>query len=388
MKITIIVPGKFHAFYLAEQLEKKKLLNRLITTYPKFLLKKFNIPSNKISSFFLKEIIQKILTKFRLNMIVNKAIFFMNIIFEKYATKKIDYKNTKILISWSGVAESSFKSNYNKNYIKILERGSSHILFQNKILKEEYQRFGIKKEVVTKSIIEKELREYELADYIMVPSLFSKKTFLEFGVKEDKIMCIPYGVDLNEFKRDQKFHNNFIILNVGQVSIRKGSYYLLKAFSELNLENSELHLVGNIDFDMEKIIGQFKENKNIKFFNHVSQNKLPDFYNNSDIFVIPSLEEGMAVVQLQAMASGLPVICTTNSGGSDIIDENKNGYVIKIRDIEKLKEKIIYLHNNKEILNKFRENSYIKANKFLSWDNYGDKIYKTYNEIIMKNMNS
>ncbi|WP_435151295.1 glycosyltransferase family 4 protein [Candidatus Pelagibacter bacterium nBUS_44] len=306
----------------------------------------------------------------------------MNSIFEKYAAKKIDYINTQILISWSGAAESSFKSNYNKNYVKVLERGSSHIEFQKKILEEEYKKFSIKREVINKEVIEKELREYELADYIMVPSLFAKKTFLEFGVKEEKIICIPYGVDLKEFNKNQKIHNNFIILNVGQISLRKGSYYLLKAFMDLNLKDCELHFVGNIDFDMKNIIGQFKKNKNIKFFNHVPQNKLKNFYNNSDIFVIPSIEEGMAVVQLQAMACGLPVISTTNSGGSDIIDENENGYVIKIRDIEQLKKKISYLYYNRQVLKRFSENSFIKANKFLSWDNYGDKISSLYSKII------
>ena len=131
MKITIIVPGKFHAFYLAEQLQKK-LLNRLITTYPKFLLKNFKILYNKIYSFFIKEIIQKILTKLRLNKLLEKSIIFLNLIFEKYASYRIDHINNKILISWSGAAESSFKSNLNKNCIKILERGSSHIQFQKK----------------------------------------------------------------------------------------------------------------------------------------------------------------------------------------------------------------------------------------------------------------
>ncbi len=387
MKITIIVPGKFHAFYLAEQLQKKKLLNRLITTYPKFLLKNFNIPYNKIYSFFIKEIIQKILTKLSLNKLLDRSIIFLNLIFEKYASYRIDHNNTKILISWSGAAESSFKSNLNKNCIKILERGSSHIQFQQKILEEEYQKFGIKKEIINKQVLEQELKEYELADYIVVPSLFAKNTFLEFGTKEEKIICVPYGVDLEEFKKNHKKHDNFIILNVGQVSIRKGSYYLLKAFTDLNLKNCELHFVGTIDLDMKKIIGEFRENKNIKFFNHVPQNKLLNYYNNSDIFVIPSIEEGMAVVQLQAMACGLPVICTTNSGGSDIIDENENGYIINIRDIEKLKEKISYLYNNREIVKKFSENSYIKANKFLSWDNYGDKISLIYKDIL-KDMNA
>ncbi len=84
------------------------------------------------------------------------------------------------------------------------------------------------------------------------------------------------------------------------------------------------------------------------------------------------------MVQAQAMACGLPVICTTNSGGADIVDNNKNGFVCNIRDIEQLKEKIMFFYENKKEYIKFSKLAENKSKSFLSWENYGKKIIKKY----------
>ena len=84
------------------------------------------------------------------------------------------------------------------------------------------------------------------------------------------------------------------------------------------------------------------------------------------------------------MAAGSPLICTTNSGGAEIVDDNKNGFISPIRDINFIKNKILYLYENREVLLNFSENAYAKAHKSLSWDEYGNKIARTYHEIICK----
>ena len=139
MKITIIVPGKFHAFYLAKGLQKKNVLEKIITSYPKFLLLREHIQNKLIISIFIKEIIERLLLRLRLINLLTKLNFFINYLFEYISSYKVDYKKINILVSWSGVAEKSFqKANIkNKKIIKILERGSSHIVFQNNILLEK-----------------------------------------------------------------------------------------------------------------------------------------------------------------------------------------------------------------------------------------------------------
>ncbi len=384
-KVSVVVPGKFHSFYLAKGLQKKNVLFSIITSYPKYLVHKYQIKDELIKSIFIKEIIERVLLKLNLNFILSKIYFYLNSLFENLSTKMIEFNKIDILVAWSGSAEKSFKkiNLLKKNIIKILERGSTHISFQNKILEEEFKKLKIDKIPIDKRIIEKEIREYNLSDYIFVPSSFAKKTFIENGIDEKKIIKVPYGTNLDEFYTEENISKQFTIISTGHISIRKGSLYLLEAFNELNLDDSKLLMVGNIEKELFPFLKPFFLNPNIIFQKHVNQKKLRSFYNNSNLFVTSSLEEGLAVVQIQAMACGLPLICTPNSGGEELIEEGKNGFVCPIRDKDYLKNKIIYFYNNREELKLFGKNSNYKAKNYFSWDKYSQNIYEEYKKLII-----
>ena len=379
MRITIVVCGRFWAFDLAQELSKKNFLHALITSYPKFKLKNYIIPSNKIHSIYFKEIVERVLLKLNLIRIFKNSYYYINFFFDFFASKIVEYKKSDIIIGWAGACKTTFlKSNKFNHCIKILERGSSHIQFQNDILLEEHNLLGLKTWCISNKLIRREIEEYSLADYIFVPSTFAKNSFIKLGVDKKKLIQIPYGVNLNEFKPGKKNDNVFRIISVGTVSVRKGNIYLLKAFSELNLKNSELIFVGPIDYEMNRIIKPYLSNIKIKFLGKKPQQDLRKFYTNSSIFVINSIEDGFAMVIAQAMACGLPVICTKNCGGADIIDNNKNGFICNIRDVEQLKEKILFFYQNKKQHLKFSKFAQTKSKKFLSWENYGRKIIKKY----------
>ena len=198
-----------------------------------------------------------------------------------------------------------------------------------------------------------------------------------------KIIKVPYGTNLDEFYAEENISKQFTIISTGHISVRKGSLYLLEAFSELNLDDSRLLMVGNIEKELFPFLKPFFFNPNIIFQKHVNQKKLRSFYNNSNLFVTSSLEEGLAVVQIQAMACGLPLICTPNSGGEELIEEGKNGFVCPIRDKDYLKNKIIYFYNNREKLKIFGKNSNYKAKNYFSWDKYSQDIYEEYKKLII-----
>lgn len=391
MKITIIVGGRFHAFDLAYQLQKKKINYKLITSYPLFTLKKFSLTSKHVETIFVKEILKRFFDKFRFISRLFDYNYWLSCYFSKKASDLINYSKTDILVGWSGFSYHSFKKAQKFNCIKILERGSTHILYQVEILKEEYKKLKLEATLPSKKTIESEIKEYELADYICVPSEFVKKSFIDRGFNKNKIIKIPYGVDIKNFKPDIKKisaeKKKFIIISTGSVSVRKGSIYLLKAFIELNIPNSELIFVGKIDDEVKKIIAKFTKIKNIKFYKKQPQSKLSAFYNKADIFVLFSLEEGLSMVQIQAMACGLPVICTYNTGGSEIVDHGVNGFILPIRDINLLKKKILILYKNRSLLKKMKHNSFIKAQRLLSWELYGEKIIKFYKKILNKKNN-
>ena len=176
--------------------------------------------------------------------------------------------------------------------------------------------------------------------------------------------------------------NFFRIIYTGTVSVRKGVLYLLEVFESLNLKNSELLIIGDIDKEISDRISKYKFNPKIKFKNAVKQSELKKFYNISNLFVTCSIEEGLSMVQLQAMACGLPVICTINSGGKEIINDDIDGYVLPIRNKHLLKEKILYLYNNKHICNEMGKNAQKKATKQFSWEIYGQKAISIYQDLI------
>ena len=383
MNISIIVGGRFHAFNLAEQLNNNNNLKQLITTYPKYFIKKnYGIDKKKIRSVILKEIVER--------SFLGKIYDFNDKLiehFDKKAQKLIDFENLDILIGWSSFSLQSFLKAQSEKCIKILERGSTHIEFQNQVLKDEYKIQDIKFKQISKYIMEKENKEYELADYIMVPTDFVKKTFIDKGFPKEKIIKNPYGVNLNQFKPNktkEHFNKVFRIIYTGTVSVRKGILYLLETFEELNIKNSELLIIGNTDKELNKKLKKYKNNENIKFKDAIDQSSLKDFYNISDIFVTCSVEEGLSMVQLQAMSCGLPVVCTTHSGGQEIIDQGVNGYILPIRDKEILKEKILYLYENQSFRIEMGENAKKKANQQFSWESYGNNAISIYQNLLKK----
>ena len=383
MKISIVVGGRFHAFNLAEQLNKKNYLKQLITTYPKFYIKKnFNIKNEKISSIIIKELVQRSF----LNKIYNFNDYLIEN-FDRNAANLLELNDLDILIGWSSFSYNAFIQAKNKKCVKILERGSTHIEFQNEILNEEYKFQSIKPKQISKYIIDKEKKEYDLADYIMVPTDFVKQTFIDKGFQNKKIIKNPYGVNLEEFKNSRNRIKNldkFRIIYVGAVSVRKGVLYLLQAFNDLEFSDIELLIVGNIEHDLIKRLNKYYSNKKIIFKKSVEQSDLKNFYNISDVFVTCSIEEGLSMVQLQAMSCGIPVISNVNAGGQEIITDGVDGFIIPIRDKISLKEKIIYLYNNQNVCLQMGKNAREKIINNYSWEKYGAKAISIYQNLLNK----
>ena len=385
MQVIISVGGRFHAFNLAHQLLKRDALKFIITSYPKFITKKWNLPNEKVKSVFIKEILERgyyKLPEFLKNLY--NPQFFITEVFDKLASRKLE--KADIFVGWSSFSLHTLRKAKSMGMKIVLEHGSSHPFYADKILKEEYEKFGLKRKPFQLShpeIIEKEIKEFEESDYICIPSFFVKKTFLEYGVSENKLIQIPYGVDLSNFRQIPKNDNIFRIIFTGTICIRKGVQYLLQAFKELNLKNSELVLIGNISDDIKNVLSKYNDlNVKIKYTPHF---ELYKEYSQGSIFVLPSIEEGLARVILEAMACGLPVVVTTNTGGEDVVRENIDGFIIPIRDVEKLKEKILYLYENPEICKQMGQNAKERVKSAFTWEDYGNKIYETYQKILKEN---
>ncbi|HTP40137.1 MAG TPA: glycosyltransferase family 4 protein [Steroidobacteraceae bacterium] len=174
-------------------------------------------------------------------------------------------------------------------------------------------------------------REISLADEILVGSSFVKRTFVSQGVAADRIHVVPYGVDLDRFgpgRQGRSPDSPFRILFVGQIGERKGISYLLDAYRGCRDPATELHLVG--DF----VRGGAVYERDRHLFRHtanVPQARLPELMRGADVFVFPTLVEGLGMVVIEAMACGLPVIVTP-SGPDEIVRDGVDGFVVPIRD--------------------------------------------------------
>jgi glycosyltransferase involved in cell wall biosynthesis len=158
---------------------------------------------------------------------------------------------------------------------------------------------------------------------------------------------------------------------VGQVSTRKGIPHLLAAWEQLNWQDSELLLAGAISLPAE-VQQRYRHLANVRFLGY-APNPLA-LFQQADIFVFPSLAEGSALVTYEALACGLPIITTFNSGS--IVEDGREGFIIPIRDAQVIAGKLEHLRSDHKLRQQMAEAARIKANLF-SWDRYGDRLVQS-----------
>ena len=139
-----------------------------------------------------------------------------------------------VLIALCPTGLESGRKMLSKNKIYICERSSAHILYQEKLLAEEYKEFMNKKFRINPYFVETELKMYEDANIIMVPSNFAKNSFK--GTLLNKVRVNEFGTDTKNFFPDKKIKKSdkyFDIVFIGQKSLQKGLHYLIDAFDKL-----------------------------------------------------------------------------------------------------------------------------------------------------------
>lgn len=378
MKVNISVGGKFHAFCLAEQLNKRSYLKKIFTSYPYFKLKQEGLPREKIVSLPLKEIIGYAVGNITYLQKFTEIGYYVSSLFDRQVSEIID--DCDIFTGWSGFSLFTIRKIRKSFAAKtIVERGSAHIEFSRDILLKEQERLGLEIELPSPHMIEKELEEYKQADYISVLSTFSKQTFLDKGFPPEKILMNPLGVDIETFSPLPKYDNIFRIIFVG-MRLEKGLQYLLQALEELKLKKIELWLIGKLGFDIKPILNRHRGS--FKYIGAIPHTELRRYYSQGSVFVLPSLEEGFALSLLEAMACGIPVICSDNTGGKLAVREGIDGFIVPTRDVEALKEKIAYLYQHPDVCKEMGRQTRQRVKDNFTLNHYGERIIDTYKNIV------
>jgi glycosyltransferase involved in cell wall biosynthesis len=378
MKVTVSTHGRFHAFELARGLFEHGALDQLLTPYPAWAVRKVTNADLPIQSAVWIESLKRLSSKARLG---NKLDAYIGRKFGQFASRaKMD--DSDIFVGWSNASLEAIPLAHSAGLKVIIERGSSHIEHQTEVLKTAYQSVGIKPVETPVGVIERELAEYELADAIAVPSQFAAKTFVDRGVPEAKLIVNNYGVDLSRFKEtgDRTEATKPRIIFVGQVGVRKGIPNLLKAFARLNHE-AELHLVGPIEQGFEGYLRDAKT-ENVTIKGPVPGSALPAIYAEADIFCLPSLEEGFPLVNLQALASGCPVITTEAAGAADIIQDGVNGLTIRNNSIEQITETLEKLIEDAALREQMSTAATASVQNGFTWDQYVSRAMSAYGKLL------
>jgi glycosyltransferase involved in cell wall biosynthesis len=208
---------------------------------------------------------------------------------------------------------------------------------------------------------ERNRREWELADVIVVNSEWSREAIVSDGADPAKIEVLPLAFEAAQGattgRRDNKSmgarsvvsghvvggprSSPLRVLFLGQVSVGKGIHYLMEAAKLLGRERIHFDVVGPIGILPGAVASA---QRNMTFHGAVSRDRAAEWYRQSDVFILPTLSDGFALTQLEALAYGLPVIVTPNCGR--VVENGKTGFIIPPRDAKALAEAILrFLHN-------------------------------------------
>lgn len=286
------------------------------------------------------------------------------------------FEERMVVASWY-CALPAFKKASQHGIIRVLNYPLAHHAFTRRYLQEEADlepafRATLNSHDSPKWQVDRLDKEIELANHILVGSSFAKETFLMEGVPAEKIEVIPYGADTSLFKPAEcKIinHNQFNVIFVGQLSQRKGLSYLLRAYERIHGPGTSLTLVGQLQDDGESLMPWRYLYRHIP---HVPRVELARLYQQADVFVFPTLVEGMGLVVVEAMASGLPVITTPNGPG-DIVRDGLEGFLVPPRDVDALANRLQRLKDDPVLRNIMAENAHSRS-QYFTWANYRETV--------------
>lgn len=223
-------------------------------------------------------------------------------------------------------------------------------------------------------------KEWNLADVIVVNSEWSRDALISEGVPGEKIEILPLsyegdpGCDERIAKASgQNSGKTLRVLWLGQVNVRKGIHYLIEAAKMLEGQDVHFDIVGPIGISREIVDAA---PSNMTFCGSVSRDLAADYYRKADVFMLPTLSDGFAITQLEAMSYGLPVITTPHCG--KVVEDGRTGFVVPARDAKALAEAVLHFDQDRALAPRMSNDCRSSVKKF-SIDAYGERLIKIVN---------
>ncbi len=384
MRVLQTAFGVFHHFELARELDRRGHLEAIYSTWPWRRLQREGVPRAKVRTFARWGLPDYLLGRTRLDLPrLQDWIGYQNALaFDRWTERQIEssllhgaHLDALIGLSGSSLCAGQLVQRHGGRFI--CDRGSTHQRYQEQVVSEEYRRWGVDRPVSDVRDTAREEAIYAVADAITVPSTEAKRSFIAMQVPAEKVHVLPYGVRLENFTpalrpSTEPSTNEFSLLFAGSVGLRKGIPYLLEAFAALRVSRKRLRIVGTVQPEMRTLLRRLPQ-KDVDFLGVVPQPELAALMSRSHALVLPSVEEGLALVQAQAMACGCPVICSTATGGEDLFTDGVEGFIVPVRDVAALAERMQRLADDPLLQQAMRAAALARVSQLGGWSAYGDR---------------
>jgi glycosyltransferase involved in cell wall biosynthesis len=297
--------------------------------------------------------------------------------FDRWAASQLG--EPSVVNGLSGFATQTLSRASDRGATVFCDRGSWHILEQQRVLDEEASRIGAPAARFDPFMIDRELQEYELADRILVPSEPARQSFIRRGIDAERVVKVPYGVDISAFSVPTAARCPGAVLSVGTVGLRKGHHHLIQAFRMVKAPSASLTLVGNVTPGWDERLQL--DQTGVRATGPVTRRRVIQELQAASIFVLASIEEGLAQVLAQAMACGLPVIATEATGVRELITDGVEGIVIPAPpDAQVLAQAMDSLLLDRDRAHLMGAAARRKVESFGGWARYGRQVVAAFRD--------
>lgn len=383
MRVVLSTISEFHFYHAAQQLERLGVLARLFTGQPRWRLRGKQLPLEKVQTYPYLQTAFEALSRVGLppHPLKTALSWACHQTMDAYVARNLPQCDIFHALSYNGLRSGVAAQARGARWVCCAV--SSHQAYQNDILREEHARAGVPYREEPPQFISYAEESYERADCIEVPSSFARCSFIERGVPADKLALIPYGtrpLALTGGETPQRRPGEFRILYVGQLSVRKGLHDLLRAFRLADLPGARLQLIGATLPESAHLLRDHACPE-VEVLGIKSRRELGQYYEQADVFVLASVEEGMASVIREALAHGCPVIATTNTGGRDLFTHGVEGFEVPIRAPEAIAERLTWLWEHPDERRAMGTAARSKAAETLDWATYGERLLALYQDL-------
>jgi len=300
----------------------------------------------------------------------------------KKAAEKVDLVHTFPLGSLT-----TLKTARELGIPSVLERCNAHTAFAYKVVQDECERLGVSmpsghEHAYNEAYLRREEEEYRQADYLLCPSKFVARTFLDKGYPAKKIARFQYGFDETKCfpaRQPRDSNDGLTVLFAAGCAPRKGLHYALEAWLQSSAHRTGTFLIaGEFIPGYAERLSSMLSHPSVKLIGF--RKDLPEVMRGADILILPSIEEGSALVTYDARGCGCVLLVSDASGA--VCEHMENALVHKVGDVPALTEHLSTLDKDRALLNRLRENSLRTAHE-LTWKAAGEKLLEEYRRILL-----